>query len=178
MPIYLDIETTSLYADIGSIIVIGVLYNEEEVFFFVDSPSKEKEVLKTFIEFLNKIKNEKIYVWNSNFDIPFLLTRCLKHRLDTSIFSNIKVVDLWKFSKEKLKLSSNSLENVSLFFDLRKNLELRGKNILILYEDFLEGKLDTKEKIIEHCKDDLLRLKELHEIFKNLVEDWEKQQKF
>jgi len=174
MAIYLDIETTNLHADIGSVVVIGILTDNEEVFFFVDSPTTEKEVLSNFLEFLKKIKDEKIYVWNADFDIPFLLTRCLKYRLDVSLFTSLKIIDLLKFAREKLKLSSNSLDNVSLFFNLEKNLKLKGKDILLLYEEYLEGKNENKEKIIEHCKDDLQRLKELHKIFKTISDEWEK----
>lgn len=174
MVVYLDIETTHLHADIGSVIVIGLLINDKEKFFFVDSPKMEKQILEEFLNFLRSIQNEKIYIWNSDFDIPFLLTRCLKHRLDASIFSSLKVVDLLRFAREKLRLSKNTLENVSIFFGLEKNLELKGKDTLMLYQEYLEGKTENKEKIIEHCRDDLLRLKELHEIFKKVSDEWEK----
>ncbi|MCS7093918.1 MAG: ribonuclease H-like domain-containing protein [Candidatus Aenigmarchaeota archaeon] len=176
MVVYLDIETTSLHADIGTLILAGFLNENSETFFFSDSPKKEKETLEGVVEFLKKIKNEKIYIWNVNFDIPFLITRCLKHRVDVSVFPKLKLVDLLKFSREKLRLSTNTLENVSLFLDLDKNLKLRGKDILILYQEYLEGKKENKEKIIEHCRDDLIRLKEIHEIAKVLIDEWEKQQ--
>ncbi|MFH7880645.1 MAG: ribonuclease H-like domain-containing protein [Candidatus Aenigmatarchaeota archaeon] len=174
MTVYLDIETTNLYADIGSVIVIGLIVNGEEKFFFVDSPKMEKNVLESFLDFLKEIKNDKIYIWNSDFDIPFLLTRCLKFGLDVSIFNSLKIIDLLKFAREKLRLSSNSLENISLFFGLEKNLELKGKDILMLYQEYLEGKLENRDKIIEHCRDDLQRLKELHQIFKVVSDEWEK----
>lgn len=174
MSIYLDIETTSLHADIGSVIVIGLLVDDKEYFFFVDSPKMEKETLEKFINFIRDFKDRKIYIWNSDFDIPFLLTRCLKYRIDASIFSSLKIVDLLKFAREKLKLSSNSLENVSRFFELDKKYDLKGKDTLMLYQEYLEGKSENKEKIIEHCRDDLLRLKELHEIFRKISDEWEK----
>lgn len=174
MTVYLDIETTNLHADIGSVIVIGLLVNDKEIFFFADSPKMERKILEDFVEFIKNMKNDKIYVWNSEFDIPFLITRCLKHRIDVSVFSSLKIVDLLKFARENLRLSSNSLENVSKFFGLEKNLSIGGKDTLMLYEEFLEGKVEGKEKIIEHCRDDLLRLKELHQIFKTISDEWEK----
>jgi len=177
MVVFLDVETSSLHADIGSLVVVGFLLQKEEKFFFVENPKVEKEVLEEVIKFLDKIKKEKIYIWNASFDIPFLISRCLKHGIDVKIFTKLKVFDLLKFTREFLRLSSNKLDDVSIFFDLEKNIKVTGKNVQKLYEDYLSGDKNKKEEIINHCRDDLISLAKIYERAKDLIEFWEDKQK-
>ena len=59
MVVFLDIETSSLHADIGSLVVAGFLSEKEEKFFFVETPKEEKKVLEEVLEYLEKIKKRK-----------------------------------------------------------------------------------------------------------------------
>jgi uncharacterized protein YprB with RNaseH-like and TPR domain len=177
MVVFLDIETSNLHADIGSLIVAGFLVQKEEKFFFVETPRMEKQVLEEIVKFLDKIKKEKIYVWNASFDIPFLISRCLKYRIDTKIFTKLKIFDLLKFAREFFRLSSNKLDDVSLFFGLEKNVKVTGKNVQGFYEEYLAGDKTKKEEIINHCRDDLISLAKIYEIARDLIEFWEKKQK-
>ncbi len=177
MVVFLDIETSNLHADIGSLILAGFLTQDGERFFFVESPQLEKQVLVEIVEFLKSIRKEKIYIWNANFDIPFLISRCLKHGVDAKVFTDLKIFDLLKFSREFLKLSSNKLDDVSTFFGLDKNIKVRGRDIQKFYEEYLSGNLSLKEEIIKHCRDDLICLAKIYEKIKDLVEVWEKKQK-
>jgi uncharacterized protein YprB with RNaseH-like and TPR domain len=177
MVVFFDIETSSLHADIGILIVAGFLKEREEKFFFVEFPKEEKKVLEEILEHLEKIKKEKIYIWNASFDIPFLISRCIKHGIKTKIFTHLRVIDLLKFSKEALRLSSNRLDDVSIFLGIEKNIKVTGKDIQKFYEEFLSGKKEMKEEIINHCRDDLISLSKFYERVKDLVEVWEKKQK-
>lgn len=175
MPIYLDEETTSLHADIGILVCIGIIAPSGKMkFFFANNPSEEPEIIKKAVDFLKKFSDEKIYVWNTSFDIPFLITRAIKHGIDVSLIYDLKFVDLCKFVRENLRLASNKLDEVVKFLELDKNLKKTGKDVHKLYLDFLNGNKRGKDEIIEHCKDDLLRLKEIHERVKPYVEKWEK----
>jgi len=177
MAVFLDIEASSLHADIGSLIVAGFLTSKEEKFFFVEAPREEKKVLEEILEYMGKIKREKIYIWNASFDIPFLISRCLKCGIEAKIFTQLKVVDLLKFSREVLRLSSNKLDDVSTFLGIEKNIKVTGKNIQKFYEEFLSGNIGMKEEIINHCRDDLISLSKIYERAKDLIEAWEKKQK-
>jgi uncharacterized protein YprB with RNaseH-like and TPR domain len=177
MAVFLDIETSSLHADIGILIVAGFLKEKEEKFFFVEFPKDEKKVLEEIVAYLEKMKKEKIYIWNASFDIPFLISRCIKHEIKTKIFTHLRVIDLLKFSKEVLRLSSNRLDDVSIFLGIEKNIKVTGKHIQKFYEEFLSGNKEMKEEIINHCRDDLVSLSKFYERVKDLVEAWEKKQK-
>ncbi len=177
MTVFLDIETTSLKADVGFLILAGFISEKEEKFFFVDSPFREKEVLEEILNYLEKIKGEKIYVWNARFDIPFLISRCSKYNLDLKVFTKLKIFDLLSFSREFLKLSSNRLDDVCMFFGIQKNVFVTGKMVQNFYEEYLAGNQKRKEDIIEHCRDDLIGLKKFYEKFKELINHWEKKSK-
>ena len=175
MPVYLDCETTSLDADIGILIAVGLILPEgREKIFFVSKPEEEKKVLEDLMKFLEDMKGEEVYVWNSSFDIPFLLSRAIKNDVDASILFQLKIIDLCKFCRENLKLSSNKLDEVSKFLGLNKNLKTTGKNMQEFYMAFLRGNTDKKEEIIKHCMDDVHRLKEVHERIKDYVEIWKR----
>jgi len=177
MVVFIDIETSSLYADIGRLIVAGFLKDQEETFFFVENPQEEKSVLENVVEYLKKVKNEKIYVWNASFDIPFLISRCLKHGVEAKVIMQLKIIDLLKFSREVLRFSSNRLDDVSSFFDIEKNIKVTGRHVQKLYEEFLSGNKAMKDEIINHCRDDLISLSKIYEKVKDLVEVWENKQR-
>jgi len=174
MPIYYDSETTDLNADIGILVATGfILPDGKLLFFFSDTPDDEREVIrKTYQTFL-KFKDEKIYVWNTSFDIPFLITRAIVKKLNISEIYNLKFVDLCRFVRENLKLTSNSLSEVSRFLGLDKDFKLSGKDVQKLYIQHLSGNRRAKKTILEHCKDDLLRLMEIHKRLKPYIQKWE-----
>ncbi|MGC8812604.1 MAG: ribonuclease H-like domain-containing protein [Candidatus Aenigmatarchaeota archaeon] len=159
---FLDLETSSLHADIGIIIAVGfILPNGERKIIFTEEPEKEKETIEKALEIIRKNKAEPFVIWHSGFDIPFLITRAIKHNIDATILYDIKIIDLCKFARENLALASNKLDEVSKFLGVKKNLNITGKNVQELYFQFLkDGK--SKKEIIEHCEDDLEALKSIY----------------
>lgn len=176
---YLDVETTSLQADIGMLIAIGFIYsNDESEVLFVDSPEEEKKIIQQAMEKLRKNKDEPIFIWHTGFDIPFIIARAIKNEVDASDVYDLKFVDLCKFVKENLKLASNKLDEVSKFLGIRKDLNLTGKNIQNLYLKAVKGDRKAREDIINHCLDDLRALKAIHEKLKVYIEKWMLNYKF
>jgi uncharacterized protein YprB with RNaseH-like and TPR domain len=107
---------------------------------------------------LIRLKKKKICIWNASFDIPFLISRCLKEL------------------KPKFLLSLE-LDDVSTFLGVEKNIRITGKHIQKFYEEFLSGNKEMKEEIINHCRDDLISLSKIYAKVKDLVEVWERKQK-
>ncbi|MEM5882987.1 MAG: ribonuclease H-like domain-containing protein [Candidatus Aenigmatarchaeota archaeon] len=160
---FLDLETSSLHADIGIIIAAGfILSSGKKEIIFTEEPEKEKETIEKALEIIRKNKNETLIIWHSGFDIPFLLTRSIKYNIDASILFEIKILDLYKFAKENLALSTYRLDEVSRFFGIKKNLSITGKNVQELYFQFLKNRDKAKKEIIEHCEDDLEALKNIY----------------
>ncbi|MCS7106126.1 MAG: ribonuclease H-like domain-containing protein [Candidatus Aenigmarchaeota archaeon] len=160
---FLDLETSSLHADIGIIIAVGfILPNGKKEIIFTEEPEREKETIEKALEVIKKNKNEILIIWHSGFDIPFLLTRAIKHNVDASVLFEVKVIDLCKFARENLALASYRLDEVSRFLGIRKNLSITGKNVQELYFHFLRRNEKAKKEIIEHCEDDLEALQDLY----------------
>lgn len=160
---FLDLETSSLHADIGMIIAVGfILPNGKKEIIFTDEPEKEKETIEKVLEIIKSNKNETLTIWHSGFDIPFLLTRAIKNDVDATVLFDIKVLDLCRFAREKLALASNKLDEVSKFLGVGKNLNITGKNVQELYFQFLRKNEKAKKEIIEHCEDDLEALKNIY----------------
>jgi len=126
--IYLDLETTSLNAEIGRIVAIGLILPDGRLeIFFAKSDREEKEIIQKTMEVLRKFKGKPLVIWYSKFDIPFLVTRAIKHDLDISDIYDFEVIDIWKLVKENLRLVSNRLDDASKFFGVKKNVEMNGR---------------------------------------------------
>ena len=170
---YLDIETNSKTANDGIVIAIGLLMGDDEPEVrFADSFGEEGKALEWL---RGKLKNcEMIVTWyGSGFDIPFLLTRALAHNIDLSKLTEIPMLDLCEWSRANLLLSSYSLESVARFLGISGGKgfkEFRGTDIVALFKLVERGDLEPRKLIVEHCKEDIVMLKLVHERLKPLVE--------
>lgn len=166
---YLDIETSSKHASDGVVIAIGLLMDDEPEIRFADSFEEEGKVLEWL---RGKLEDcEMLVTWyGSGFDIPFLFTRALAHNINLSRLTEITMLDLCEWSRANLLLSSYSLESVARFLGISMDKEFHGRDILTLFKLVERGDLEAQRLIVEHCKEDLVVLKLVHERFKPLVE--------
>jgi uncharacterized protein YprB with RNaseH-like and TPR domain len=164
MKIFLDIESSNLRADIGQIIAVGIIKDKKKEVKFVEKPEEEKEVLKWLKKELEGC--DLVITWyGSRFDLPFLMTRAIINDLDMSELLKIPSLDICEFCKRNLSFSKNNLSEVCKILGIPKNREISGREVLKLYLKAIHGDKKAKEKIIEHCLDDL---EVLEEIFKKL----------
>jgi len=124
------------------------------------------------MEILRDYKEEPLVIWYSAFDLPFLVTRAIKHGLDISEIYDFRIIDLCKLVQENLKFTSNKLDEVSKFFGIEKNLHLTGKDIQKLYMSAIKGNENARKEILNHCLDDLNALKKIFEKLEPYVQRW------
>lgn len=166
---YLDIETSGMKADRGTVIAIGLLMGGEPEVRFAGPFEEETQLLEWLRDKLEGC--ELIVTWyGSGFDIPFLATRALVHDIDLTKLSEIPMLDLCEWSKGSLLLSSYSLESVARFLGISWSKEFRGTEILALFKLVERGDTEAQRLIVEHCKEDIVMLKRVHEKLKPLVE--------
>lgn len=171
--IFFDLEATSLQADVGLLITTGVILPDGEIkTFFADEPKEEKKVIEETMELLRRYKGEPIVIWYSGFDIPFFVSRAIKNDLDASDIYDFRIIDLCKLIQDNLKFASNRLDEVSKFFEVKKNLSVTGKNVQKLYLEAIKGNRKAKEEIVEHCIDDLKALREIFYKLEKYIERW------
>jgi uncharacterized protein YprB with RNaseH-like and TPR domain len=147
-------------ADIGQITSIGIIKDSKIEVKFVETPEKEKEALEW-------LKNELggcdlLVTWfGSGFDLPYILSRAIINDVDLHEILKIPSLDLCKFCQQNLSLTRYSLVEVAKSFGIQKNVEIDGKDVLKLYLKAVRGDKKAKETIVNHCRDDLIVLKEI-----------------
>jgi uncharacterized protein YprB with RNaseH-like and TPR domain len=169
---YLDIETNAKNANEGMVVAIGLLTGDEPEVMFAESFEEEMKALEWL---KNKLEDCEIIVtwYGSGFDIPFLSTRAIVHNIDLTELTEIPMLDLCQWSQANLLLSSYSLESVARFLGISGDKgfkEFRGTDILALFKLVERGDLEARKLIVEHCKEDIVVLKLVHEKLKPLVE--------
>ncbi len=167
---YLDIETNSRKASEGMVIAIGLLKDgEEPKVRFADSVEEERKSLKWLGDELEGC--DCVVTWfGSGFDIPFLISRAALHNIDLSKLSEIPMLDLFDWCRGHMLLSSYKLESVARFFGIYRSLEFHGGDVLTLFKLVERGDLEARRLIVDHCKEDLLLLKRVHERLKPQLE--------
>lgn len=159
-----DIETTGLNSNYCKVILIGILFNQDNKTvikqFFADTEDDEKELLLSFI---NTIKNYQNHITFNGltFDIPFLNTRLKKHNIDfyLSKNDNIDILKLIRPFKEKLSLSDCKLKTIEKYLGIHREDTISGKESIDLYKDYsVNQNIDLKEKILLHNYEDIYYL--------------------
>ncbi|MEM2909626.1 MAG: ribonuclease H-like domain-containing protein [Nitrososphaerota archaeon] len=170
---FLDVEATSLEADVGIIVGAGLMEdNGRFSYISVNRPELEKDKLK---ELLGRLEQYHIIVtWNGkSFDIPFLVSRIIKHGLKVESLLSAYHLDMAELVRNNLKLSRTDLFHVSKFLGIRKDVTTLGQDVPGLYVKAMKGDRVAVKRIEMHCKDDLnvlrlifLRLRPLVRILK------------
>lgn len=159
-----DIETTGLNSNYCKVILIGILFNQDNKTvikqFFANTEDDEKELLLAFI---NDIKNYQNHITFNGltFDIPFLNTRLKKHNIDFSLSKNndIDILKLIRPFKEKLYLSDCKLKTIEKYLGIHREDTISGKESVDLYKDYsVNQDIDLREKILLHNYEDIYYL--------------------
>jgi uncharacterized protein YprB with RNaseH-like and TPR domain len=168
--VILDIETTSLEADAGTLVSAGLMSNVGRAEYLeARRTSEEKSLL---VKLAKKLENYDVMVtWNGRgFDIPFLTTRSMKHGLDPRPLLRKSHIDLADVVKGRLRLTFTYLDHVCDFFEISRNKGPMGLDVPHLYVRALEGDRKAAASIREHCLDDLRATRQVFLKLKPLVE--------
>jgi len=166
---YLDIETTSLKASDGMIVAIGLLKDEKPEVRFAGTIQEERAVLEWFCR--DRENCAMLVTWNgAELDIPFLFTRAVFHNMDASKLFEIPMLDLYEWCRGHMLLSSYKLESVGRFLGVNKSATFHGSDVLTLFKLVEQGDFEARKLIVEHCKEDIVLLKLVHERLEPLVE--------
>ncbi len=154
--IALDIEATSLHADTGHLVcaVVGDFWTSKLRSYVVRRPEQEKVVLDQLLKRVGR--SHVLLTWRgSSFDLPWIVTRCLRLSVDPSPVYAPRHIDLATVVEKELRLSNTSLWNVVRFLGLRRVEETTGADVPMLYEDALLGRKGRLSKILRHCREDV-----------------------
>jgi uncharacterized protein YprB with RNaseH-like and TPR domain len=168
--VILDIETTSLEADAGTLVSVGLMSGDGRgEYLEARRTSKEKSLLLRLAKRLESY--DVLVTWNGrSFDLPFLTTRFMKQRLDPRPILRKSHIDLADVVKSRLRLTFTYLDHVCDFFEIDRKKGPMGLDVPHLYVRAIEGDRKAAVSIREHCLDDLRATRQVFLKLKPLVE--------
>jgi hypothetical protein len=121
-----------------------------------DKNQCDKKIIESFIKIMNTA--DEIVAQNCDaFDIKWLRTRCLYHKIP--MFPNYTTLDTLKKSKSGFKFNSNTLDYISQFLGL-------GQKNSMNFNDWKEIIINNSEKamdkMIRYCKKDVILLQKVY----------------
>lgn len=174
---FFDIETTGFSRDKSNVVLIGVLYEENNKTyikqFFANNLSEEFELLKVFNEFILEF-DTYISFNGDTFDIPFLNTKFKYHDINFEMdkSKSIDVMKDIKKNKDNLGLKSYKLKEIEKFLGINRDDKISGKESVDMYFEYIKSNdLYLKEVILRHNYDDIFYMPKIIKIY-DLIEEY------
>lgn len=169
--VILDIETSSLEADAGTVVGVGLLPEVgKSEYLEARRTDREKNLL---VKLLKRLENYDVIVtWSGRgFDTPFLTTRLLKHSLNPLPLLAKMHLDLNEVVRSRLRLTFTYLDHVCDFFGIQRDKGPMGLEVPQLFVKALEGDENAFKSIRDHCLDDLKVTREVFLKLRPLLEN-------
>ena len=158
---FLDIETSNLKANFGIVLCWCLLdehnnlYEDTMTKKDVLSGDEDKRVVQSCINTMSYF-DRIVTHYGTYFDIPFIRTRALIHKLEFFPHGHLYHTDTWKMAKKSLCLHSNRQDVIAE--------SLYGKTVKtrISHPDWRKAMLGDKEsmaEVLDHCEKDVLDLR-------------------
>ncbi len=170
----LDIEASNLSADFGIVLTFGskiVGEGKVSVLNILDYQDESGDLIKAEKRLLKDISKVMLEadVWLGHYacwyDIPFLNTRLLYHRLPI-LPPNHALIDTWKIARNRLKLRNNRLATISGFL---KTLDEKNAIQPEQWIRALGGHRQSMNYIVDHNRRDVLVLEEVYMLLRPLI---------
>lgn len=168
---FLDLETSSLEADAGIIVGVGLMNEAGKSEYLEAKITAGERALLT--KLLKRLESTDIIVtWSGRgFDIPYLTTRMLKHSMDPRPVLSKMHLDLNEVVRSRLRLTFTYLDHVCDFFGIRRDRGPMGLEVPHLFVKSLEGDEASLQVIRDHCLDDLRVTREVFLKLRPLLEN-------
>lgn len=160
----IDIETTGINSEKNKVILVGLLYFEDNQIktkqLFCNDKNEEKDMLIELISVLKKFDFFINYNGNS-FDIPFLNKRFKKSNIDFNlpIYKSFDLYRILKNITHKFNLPNLKLKTVEKYMGICREDRITGKESVKIYNKYVESKDNLlKNIIILHNYEDIYYL--------------------
>lgn len=138
--------------------------SEEVLSFFWDKKQNDKKMLQEFIKIAN-MADEMIGHNGDKFDLAWIRTRCLFHRID--MFPKYTTIDTLKVSRSKFKFNSNKLNYIGKYLGLGEKIHTEYN---LWTEIVLNKNQEAMDKMIEYCKQDVVLLESVYKVMSTHIE--------
>jgi uncharacterized protein YprB with RNaseH-like and TPR domain len=153
----LNISTESIIKE-RAIICICYKWEEDKVTHSLnwDSKQNDKKMLQDFIKVANEA-DELVGHNGDKFDLAWVRTRCLFHRID--MFPTYITIDTLKVARSKFKFNSNKLNYIAKYLGIGQKIHTDYD----LWKDIVLNKdKEAMDKMIKYCKMDVILLEKVH----------------
>jgi DNA polymerase elongation subunit (family B) len=121
-----------------------------------DSKQCDKKMLQKFIHIANTA-DELVGHNGDKFDLAWIRTRCLFHRID--MFPGYTTIDTLKISRSKFKFNSNKLDYIAKFLGVGEKI----KTDYGMWKDIMLNKCKASmSKMVKYCKMDVVVLEKVY----------------
>lgn len=141
-----------------AIICIAYKWAGEEKIYSLnwDDEQDDKKLLENFMIVANEA-DELIGHNGDRFDLPWIRTRCLYHRIP--VFPNYTTLDTLKYARSKFKFNSNKLDYIAKFLGIGQKTHT-GYDLW--KKVVLEKDKEALQYMIEYCKNDVALLEQVY----------------
>lgn len=148
-----------------AIICICYKWEEDKDVYYLhwDKKQCDKKLLEDFIKVANEA-DELVGHNGDKFDLPWIRTRCLLHRIQ--MFPNYTTIDTLKIARSKFRFNSNRLDYIGKFLGLGQKIHTDfdlWKNIM------LHNDKEALNKMIDYCIQDVCLLEKVHKELNNHI---------
>jgi uncharacterized protein YprB with RNaseH-like and TPR domain len=153
----LNISTESIIKE-RAIICICYKWEEDKVTHSLnwDNKQNDKKMLQEFIKVANEA-DELVGHNGDKFDLAWIRTRCLFHRID--MFPTYITIDTLKVARSKFKFNSNKLNYIAKYLGIGQKIHTDYD----LWKDIVLNKdKDAMDKMIKYFKMDVILLDKVH----------------
>jgi len=161
-----DIEASGLDADFGVMLCWCLKPVGEKVVFDcmtledIDKGVQDRRIVESLVD--EMVKYDRVFGhYSTYFDVPFVRTRALVHKLYFPGYGAMSHTDVWMMAKKKLKIHSNRQDSVA------QTLSQKSDKTKIHPDIWLKAQFGTKKErkealkyILDHCKIDVAELEE------------------
>lgn len=166
--IFFDIETTGFSRQSARIYLIGTLEigEEKNIFrqYLTETQADEKVLLK---KFLDQIKNaDRLISFNGdNFDLPFIMARCEKYKIDCKLLDELQSLDIYKEIKAKslfVSLENYKLKTIERYMGIYREDLFSGGDLISLYYEYENGDKNLENILLLHNEEDIVNIPNLY----------------
>lgn len=163
---FIDIESTSLGPDYGSMLVGSIKpLNKEPYSFAVTKPGEDRNAIEKLTKDMDRYKLWVTY-YGKGFDIPFIQARLLRHGLPA--LNKQPHADMYFALRKKLILSRGSMAHIASWLKLPEQKMSVSASV---WSEVIASPKVHMPMLIERCESDCAVLEKLWKRTKHLIRD-------